>query len=335
MPTLYVVEQGARLAIERQRLVVSSASGDQMAQVPLAHTTAVVLFGNACLTTPAMKRLLRAGIDVIFLTRRGRYVGRLVGPLSRYGLLRQRQYEGARQAAFCLPIAQAIIRAKCLNMRTLLMRYQRNTAHPDLAAAIERLGRLADRAPYAPTHRTLRGIEGSGSATYFGVLPHLFKRHWPFQRRMRRPPPDPVNVLLSLGYTLLTRELEAAVALVGLDPYIGVMHSTEYGRPSLALDLVEEFRAIVVDSVVLRCLNNDLITPEDFTPGQDPARPVILSDEGTRRLLRAFEDRVQTTIRHPVTGEQMTYRRAFEIQTRLLARCFLDGEPVYRPFLVR
>ncbi|MBN1964764.1 MAG: CRISPR-associated endonuclease Cas1, partial [Anaerolineae bacterium] len=133
MPSLYVVEQGSMLTVEQRRLLVTGVSGRRIAQVPLAHTSAVILFGNVCLSTPAMKRLLRAGIDVIFLTRRGRYVGRLVGPLTRFGLLRQRQYEGACDAAFCLPIAQAIIRAKCLNMRTLLMRYQRAAPHPDLA----------------------------------------------------------------------------------------------------------------------------------------------------------------------------------------------------------
>ncbi|MBP8972439.1 MAG: CRISPR-associated endonuclease Cas1 [Anaerolineae bacterium] len=155
------------------------------------------------------------------------------------------------------------------------------------------------------------------------------------QAAHRAAPPDPVNVLLSFGYTLLTRELEASVSLVGLDPYLGLLHVTEYGRPSLALDLMEEFRAIVVDSVVLRCLNNDLITPADFSPGTTPDRPVLLSDNGKRHLIRTFEERVETTIRHPVTQEQMTYRRAFEIQTRLLARCLREGQPDYQPFRVR
>lgn len=335
MPPLYVVEQGARLSIDQRRLRVHAPDGDLLAQVPLAHTTAVIVFGNASITTPAMKRLMQAGIDVVFLTRGGDYQGRLVGPLSKFGLLRHHQYERVREPAFSLAIAQAIVRAKCLNMRTLLQRYQREAHLDALSNSIERLGNLAERALRTTRVSALRGVEGSASAAYFSVFRYLFKRDWPFDKRMRRPPPDPVNVLLSFGYTLLTREIEASVSLVGLDPYLGMLHSTAYGRPSLALDLAEEFRAIVIDSVVLRCLNNDLVTPDDFTPGESADRPVVLSDGGKRRFIQAFEQRLSTTIQHPNTGEQMTYRRAFEVQTRLLARCFRDGEPTYRPFLVR
>jgi len=334
MPPLYIVDQGARLRIEGRRLIAEK-EGQRIVQVPLAHTNAVILFGNISLTTPAMKRLMSSGIDVIFLTREGRYEGRLVGPLSKFGLLRQRQYERMGDAGFGLRVAQTIVHAKCLNARTLLLRYNRDLGRGDIATSAERLGWLAERALRTTRLNALRGVEGSASAAYFSVFRHLFKRDWPFEGRQRRPPPDPVNVLLSFGYTLLTRELEASVSLVGLDPYLGLLHVTEYGRPSLALDLMEEFRAIVVDSVVLRCLNNDLITPADFSPGTTPDRPVLLSDNGKRHLIRTFEERVETTIRHPVTQEQMTYRRAFEIQTRLLARCLREGTPDYQPFRVR
>jgi len=334
MPPLYIVEQGARLSIEQRRLIVEK-SGELIVKAPLAHTNAVILFGNVTLTTPALKRLMQTGIDVIFLTQTGSYEGRLVGPLSKFGLLRQQQYNRLRDTAFRLSVAQTIVRAKCLNMRTLLMRYNRDLGRDDIAASVERLAWLADRAQRTTRLNALLGVEGSGSAAYFSVFRQLFKRDWPFEKRLRRPPPDPVNVLLSFGYTLLTRELEASVALVGLDPYLGVLHTAEYGRPSLALDLAEEFRAIVVDSVVLRCLNNDLVTPDDFSPGTTPDRPVILSDNGKRRFIQAFEERIETAIRHPVTQESMTYRRAFEIQTRLLARCFRTGQPDYPPFLVR
>ncbi len=334
MPPLYIVEQGAKLSIERRRLLVRK-SGELIARVPLAHINAVIIFGNVSLTTPAIKRLMRAGIDVVFLTRHGRYEGRLVGPLTRFGQLRQAQYDVLHDTAFKLAVAQVIVRGKCLNMRTMLQRYQRQQPHPDLAASIERLGWLADRVLRTTRLNALLGVEGSAAAAYFSVFRRLFKRDWPFEKRRRRPPPDPVNVLLSFGYTLLTRCLEASVSLVGLDPYLGVLHTPSYGRPSLALDLVEEFRSIVVDSVVLRCLNNDLVAPADFTPGDTPQRPIVLSEGGKRRFIQAFEQRLETSIQHPVTGENMTYRRAFEIQTRLLARCFRDRQPTYQPFRVR
>jgi len=334
MPPLYVVEQGAKLSIEQRRLLVRK-SGEVVAKVPLAHTNAVVIFGNATITTPAMKRLMSSGIDVVFLSKYGRYQGRLVGPLSKFGLLRQHQYALMHDEPFKLTIAQGIVRAKCLNMRTLLQRYNRSLDHAAITQSIERLHWLSERAGRTTRLNALLGVEGQASAAYFSVFKQLFKHAWTFEKRRRRPPPDPVNVLLSFGYTLLTRELEASVALVGLDPYLGVMHTTQYGRPSLALDLVEEFRAVIVDSVVLRCLNTGLVMPADFTPGDQPDRPVVLSDDGRRRFIQAFEQRVSTTIQHPVTHESMTYRRVFEIQTRLLARCFRDQTPAYQPFLVR
>lgn len=332
MPPIYIVEQGAKLSIEQRRLLVQK-DGECITKVPLAHTTAIVIFGNVSITTPAMKRLMQQGIDVVFLTTTGKYEGRLVGPLTKFGLLRQRQYERVHDAAFNLALSQTIVRGKCLNMRTLLMRYNRTLHLAEIADVVDRLKWMADRAQRTTRLSALLGVEGSASAAYFGVFRRLFKRDWPFSQRIRRPPTDPVNVLLSFGYTLLAQDLEAMVALVGLDPFMGFMHSTEYGRPSLALDLMEEFRAIVVDSVVLRCLNNDLITPADFSPG-DSARPVVLSDAGKRRFIQAYEDRIATTICHPVTGETMTYRRVFEVQTRLLARCLRDGTPVYQPFRV-
>lgn len=334
MPPLYIVEQGARLALEQRQIVVTTPA-NAVIKRPLAHTSAVIIFGNATVTTPALKRLMRLGIDVIFLTAHGSYEGRLVGPLSKFGLLRQRQYEALRDPAFRLKLGQSIVRGKCLNLRTLLLRANRERPRPEIGASVERLGWLAERAQRTTRLNALLGVEGQASAAYFSVFRHLIKAGWTFERRLRRPPPDPVNVLLSFGYTLLTRELEASVALVGLDPYLGCLHATEYGRPSLALDLMEEFRAIVVDSAVLRCLNNDLLTPDDFAPGESPERPVVLSDAGKRRFLQAFEDRVTTTIEHPVTGETLTYRRVFELQTRLMARCFRDETAAYQPFRVR
>ena len=334
MPPLYIVEKGTRLSSEQRNIVITTPTGAKTKR-PLAHTSAVIIFGNASVTTPALKRLMRLGIDVVFLTINGRYAGRLVGPLSKFGLLRQRQYETLRDPAFRLQIAQAIVRAKCLNLRTVLLRANRDRLHPAIGASIERLGWLAERALRTTRVNALLGVEGQASAAYFSVFRHLLQPEWTFERRMRRPPPDPVNVLLSFGYTLLARELEASVSLVGLDPYLGCLHTTEYGRPSLALDLMEEFRAIIVDSVVLRCVNNDLLKPDDFAPGKTPDRPILLGDAGKRRFLQAFEDRVMTTIQHPITGETLTYRRVFELQTRLLARCIRDQTPDYLPFRVR
>jgi CRISPR-associated protein Cas1 len=203
-----------------------------------------------------------------------------------------------------------------------------NTATARLAEVIEQVDRVR-------AIKSLLGSEGIGAAIYFQVFKHLFKDgRWRFDKRVRRPPTDPVNVLLSFGYTMLTHNLVAAVERVGLDPYLGCLHADSYNRPSLALDLVEEFRCIVVDSVTLRCLNGNLITPENFSRQDDPHRPILLDEAGRSCFIRAFEARLVRTFTHPVTREKVTYRRCFDLQAREMARAFQSGTP-YRPFTVR
>ena len=333
MPPVYVVEQGARLGVRKRRLIVSKR-GDTLAAVPLVKVSEVVLFGNVALTTPAVKEMLRRGIDVVFLTRDGRYCGRLVGPPTRFGSLRRWQYRRVAEADYCLRTGQAIVTAKLRNCRTLLMRYNRTLCDDRLYRAIESLERLIARVERTANLNSLMGVEGQGAAIYFGVFKRLFKDEWPFERRVRRPPTDPLNVLLSFGYTLLTNVVESAVNLVGLDPYLGLLHTTEYGRPSLALDLVEEFRHIVVDSIVLRVCNERLITAGNFTKQDDPDRPVLLDADGCKRFLREWETRLNLQFKHPLTQERVTYRRCFELQVREMARALQSGD-IYRPFTVR
>ncbi len=334
MPPLYIVEQGAKLTVNGRRLVVEK-DDEKLLQVPFAHTSSVILFGNIAITTPAMKRLMDASIDVIFLSQGGDYQGRLVGPLSKFGQLRQDQYELLRDGAFRLSAAQRIVAGKCQNMRTLLQRYNGDLQLAALTEVIASLKRFIERTGRTTQLSALLGVEGAASSAYFRGFRLLLKHGWRFEERNRRPPKDPVNVLLSFGYTLLTRDLEGMIGLVGLDPYLGVLHTTEYGRPSLALDLVEEFRAIIVDLVVLWCLNSQQITSDEFRVGAAGERPILMSDSAKRKFIAAYEQRLALTITHPVTGEKMIYRRAFEIQTRFMARCFREKNPGYTPFVVR
>lgn len=334
MALVYLVEQGAKVSLEQRRLIVEK-DDVLICKVPFAHARALVIFGTVTLTTPVMKRLMSEGIDVIFLSVHGDYEGRLVGPLSGFGSLRQTQYQMLTDEAYRLAIAQQIVRGKCLNMRTFLMRYNRERHEPAIDVIIDRLAQMADKCQRTTKLSGLMGVEGASSAMYFSVLRLLLKHIWGFEKRQRRPPTDPVNVLLSFGYTLLAREMEASVSLVGLDPYIGALHTVEYGRPSLALDLIEEFRAITVDSVVLRCLNNHLISLKDFTMSDDPKRPVVLSDAGKRIFIKEWETRMNTEITHVITREKMIYRRVFEMQARLFARCLREKHTDYPSFLVR
>ncbi|MCS7259671.1 MAG: CRISPR-associated endonuclease Cas1 [Anaerolineae bacterium] len=334
MPPLYVVEQGAKIQKESRRLVVTK--DEQVLQsVPLIKVEQVLIFGNVAITTPALVYLMHQGIDVIFCDQHGHYRGRVVGEMSGHSELRRWQYRRVDDPNFAVSTARAIVHAKLHNTRTLLLRYQREHPHPELQRAIERLGELLQQSERARSLNSLRGVEGAGAAAYFGVFRHLLRDPvWEFSGRMRRPPGDPVNVLLSFGYTLLVRYLESAVAAVGLDPYLGCLHGDAHKRPSLALDIAEEFRCVVVDSVVLRCVNSGLIRPENFSRQDDPARPVLLDEAGRNVFIREFEARLATTFTHPLANERVTYRRCFELQAREMARAMQSGTS-YRPFMVR
>ena len=181
---------------------------------------------------------------------------------------------------------------------------------------------------------SLLGCEGAGSAAYFHVFDRLIKCDWEhgFSKRARRPPTDPVNAMLSYGYTILTGQVASALAAVGFDPYIGYLHSSRYGKPALALDLMEEFRPLIVDSVVLNLLNNRQLEAKDFVSELNSYR---MTDTTKRLFLEKFEDRMQEVISHPVFEYKVTYRRCIELQARLLAK-YLTGEvPQYTPFVVR
>lgn len=337
MPPLYISTQGARLAYQSRRLIVEK-EGQTIIAVPAAHVSEVVLLGNVSLTPPALSYLLGQGIAVVFLTVDGQYKGRLIGPERGNGLLRLRQYERVSQSQWALEVARALVVAKLHNMRTLLRRYARRTDRPEregLSTAADRLTDLIGRVERIQSLNSLNGVEGRGTAVYFSVFRHLITvPGWTFERRARRPPPDPVNALLSLGYTLLTHRMESAVWAVGLDPYLGFLHQGAYNRPSLALDLIEPFRPILVDSLVLRCLNDSLLRPEHFTEEPEGPYPVRLGEEGRARFLREWEGRLNLELTHPRTGERMTYRRCLEVEVRQLAHALQSGEP-FRPFRVR
>lgn len=333
MPALYVSQHGDVLRHRQKRLVVER-QGNEVASVPVAHVDRVVLLGNASITTPTSKFLLYHGVDVVFLAENGAYCGRLTGPFARDGELRRRQYAASLHPELALQIAKDCVAGKLRNMRTQLMRHRREHGQMSLDSAIEQLERMTQHIEQATHKNSLLGYEGSASAVYFRAFPSMLKHEWGFAKRVRQPPTDPVNVLLSFAYTLLFKQIEAAVQVVGLDPYIGFLHEPLHGRASLALDLMEEFRPIVADSVVLQCLNAELITKADFTPGSQASRPLVLSQGGVQRLVSTFEDRIASEIQHPVSGEKNSYRRCFELQAYVMAQAVRHGKP-YLPLLTR
>jgi len=331
MPPLYVVQQNAKLRIHNRRLQVELDEGGHtqvLASIPLAQVSQVVIFGNVGLTTPAIDALLAQNTEVVFLTQRGDFRGRLVGSLTPHVPLRRAQYERLGQPQFVLAMAKAFVEAKLSHQRTLLLRHNRQRGDAGIAAAVAQIEQALESLPRRTALSALLGLEGSATAAYFSGLRRLLDPIWGFEDRNRRPPRDAVNVLLSFGYTLLTHLASSAVQTVGLDPYAGFLHEIAYNRPALGLDVMEEFRP-VVDGIVLWCCNSGQLTPADFTPG--PAeRPLILSEAGQRRFLRAFEERLDQKYTHPLRGVQFPLRQCLVEQARQIAECVLSGVPRYQ-----
>ena len=269
---LYVDEQGCILKKTGERLLVVK-EGETIRDIPLIHLGQVVLCGNISVTTPVMQTLLNAGIPVVYLSAYGRYQGVLMPQISRNSLLRVAQHRVADDPEQCLALAKAFVHGKISNMRMMLQRRKwRGKTETESEAArielsIEGMRKMRGRVPRAESLSELLGFEGNASADYFRSFSSMLNAEmgFGFEHRTRRPPKDPTNALLSFAYSLLTADVISAIQIVGLDPYVGFFHQQTYGRPCLALDLMEEFRPIIADSVVVTLINNRQITPDDFT----------------------------------------------------------------------
>lgn len=338
MATVYVREQGAVVRKRGERLAITK-SGDTLEEVLMIHVDQLVVVGNVQLTTPAVAQLLKHNVDVVFLTRYYKFRGRLVQTGSRFAQLRHTQLQKMSHAPACLAIARAVVIGKLTNQRTVLQRQAATMvdgeARRQIRAAISGIGRMIEAAPKADTVDVLRGYEGKAGADYFGAFRVLFPQELGFKGRAYHPPPDPANALLSFGYALLLKDLTAAVQLVGLDPYLGFFHAIDYGRPSLVLDVMEEFRPIIVDPMVLEIVNRRMLTKDDFTWTGNSKRPVRLSDAGCEVVLREYEKRIHAEVYHPLVEQNTTYRRCFELQVRQLARVVLGKTAEYQPMTIR
>lgn len=359
MRSLYVAEQGARLQKSGQRIEVwledarmESVRADELAQC--------VVIGNVGLTTQAVRALLAAGTDVVFLTSGGTFIGRLSCGLSKNVFLRRSQYRRLDDPGQALALARTVVEGKIENQRRLLLRYQRRQPRKRVATACARLRHIVRRAGEAGDGDTLRGIEGAAAREYFAAFGALITAAGiAFEKRLRRPPPDPVNVLLSFGYSLLGNLVQAAVETAGLDPYFGALHEPRYGRPSLVLDLMEEFRPVVVDSAVLRAINTRAVTARDFEPatreeddierlwerqeferaenrGEEatpPERPIRFKRPGVRRWLAVWERRLEQRVHYPPRNLRLSLREVVRAQVLRLAAMLRD-EGDYLPYLM-
>ncbi len=332
MATLYVTEQGAHIEKEYRRILVTK-DDEVLLRVPLSRVSDVVLVGHIGATTPALLALLDASVGLAFVNQTGALRGRLVPALPKNIPLRHQQYARTQDKAFCLEVARAIVGGKLRNQRTLARRLCRSRTGLD-RSPIERISQAIKELKTAGDLNSLRGLEGAGAQAYFQVFRRaLPPEEWGFEKRVRRPPGDPLNALLSLGYTLLSHSLMSAIEVVGLDPYDGFFHADKYGRPALALDLVEEFRSVIVDSVVLTVVNKRILSPDDFQPGAKGG--FFLKQKGLKKFLTQYTARLQTEVFHPLAGRPLTYQKCFEAQAWQMRKLIEDQRDSYRPFLAK
>ena len=329
MGTLYITEQGAVISRTGERLVIRKGQ-TVLQELPAVQVDQIVILGNASLTAPIVPFLLDKGIDVAYLSSRGAYRGRLQPQWTKDATLREAQYRRARNERFCLGVARQIVTGKIRNMSAFCRRQRRfEAADRQRLASMEN---LIPRVAEATTREQIMGYEGTASATYFGLFRAFLQANLGFRRRQAHPPTDPINALLSLGYTLLYNHLYAAINVVGLDPYQGFFHQLKRGHAALASDLVEEWRAIIVDSVVLTVINRREIQREDF---QSTPQGLRLTKDALSRFVHRYDERVSEEIFAPTIQGRTSYRRCFELQVRHLARVLTGEETTYQPFTTR
>lgn len=329
---VYVQEQGAAVG-KRGDVLEVRQRGEVIATARLGDCSHLALLGNVQISAQTLYALSVRGIPVCHFSAGGWFHSMTAGLPGKNIDLRRQQYAASGDPVQALALARSLVGGKIRNHRTLLRRN-----HPDLPPTVrDELLRLAEAAEHAATMATLLGLEGAAARLYFrhfgallqpGRLPGLFD----FDGRNRRPPRDPVNALLSFVYALLVKELTVAALAIGLDPYMGFFHQPHFGRPALALDLAEEFRPLVGDSVVLGLVNNGEMALGDFA-----LSPVAcaLNAAGRKKVIEAFERRLESDIRHPLFGYTVSYRRILAIQARLLARALTNEIPAYVPFRTR
>ena len=329
---LYVQQPGARVGKHGDCLKVMDHD-EVLAEARLVEISHLVLFGAVQVSTQVVQELCRREIPISYLSSGGWFYGITTSLMHKNVELRRRQYAAATNPSFCLGLAARLVQAKILNCRTILQR--NHSAAPE--TVLQDLKRDYVHAAQAQSLEELLGIEGTAARRYFSEFRGMLKTDgvspdFDFDGRNRRPPKDPVNALLSLAYAMLAREWTVTLHAVGLDPYLGFYHQPRYGRPALALDVMEEFRPLIADSVVLTAINNGEVRSEDFIRRMGS---VALTPEGRRRFIETYERRMGQEITHPVFGYQVSYRRILEVQARLLGR-YLCGEiPEYPSFTTR
>jgi len=330
---LYVQGQGHSVGLKGDVLEIRDRKS-VINQVRLREVSQVSLFGSVQLSAQALRELAARDVTILHLSYGGWLVAVTTPPPHKNIELRRRQFQAAANQKLCLYLARAFVSGKIRNSRTLLRRNARDLKDN----VVHRLADYRRKAERAESLNELLGMEGMAARDYFANFTAMLKASdvakttFDFEGRNRRPPRDPINALLSFLYSMLAKDMTVTLIRTGFDPYLGFFHQPRYGRPALALDLIEEFRPLIADSVVIGMINNGEIRPTDFI---SRAGSVALKSDGRKRLLEAYERRLDTEVTHPRFGYSISYRRVFEVQARLLGRFLLGEIPGYEPFCTR
>lgn len=332
--SLYVGHQGSGVRVDRGRIVVHRGD-EELLSVPSGHVARIVLFGSVGLSAGARSWALANGADVVLVSRRGSYLGSLVSASGPDAGLRRRQYRLTEDADWTCAMGRAAAFGKLSNLRALLLRYIEPETADEVAPAAEQIDLYRGQLERATSAAEIMGVEGIASRRYWEAIGALVPPELGFDGRERRPPDDVMNAALGYGYAILCGEAVAAIAATGLDPAAGFLHADAPNRMSLALDLMEEFRPVIVDTVVLELVRRGAITLESGRADERRAGGVLLTEKARKLLVGRIEDRLLRVFRHVPSDQRTSHRRAIQLQAAQVAAAVRSGEPVYEPVLWR
>jgi len=326
MRTLYLQEQGCTLRKEDERFIVEK-DDKILLEVQAIKVEQIVIFGNSMMTTPTIAYCL--------LSSRGNFYGQLESFSCDNVLLQKEQFLKAADGVFSLNLAKTFVCGKIKNCRVLIQRRTRKDSSLEHEKSEAKLAEMLKKIPDAQTLEELNGYEGASASVYFAVYRQLFKYDMGFSKRVRRPPTDPINSLLSFGYTMLFQNAYSMVRTKGLNPHVGFIHQMHPGHPALVSDLIEEFRAPVVDSLVLYLINSKILTQSDFFTSKEKGEMCLMTKDARKKFLKHFEDKMRTEVRHPATNYTVSYRKCIDLQARQMAQLISGNISEYTPFEIR
>lgn len=322
MQTIYVTDNGLQLKRKSNRILLKK-DGKTMEEIPILDLKRILIFGNNQLSTELMRHLAGKGIEVAFLSSHGGFKFRIVPETSKNIYLRMAQHKCFDDRDFRLRFSKAVVEAKLKNQRSLLLRFQRNRRDADLEGSIGALQACARQVPEKTTVAEVMGVEGMGSKSYFQAFGRLLLGGFQFTGREYYPAPDPVNAMLSFGYMLLFNEMCSLLEACGFDVFLGFLHSTRYGRASLASDMVEELRSPVIDRLVLYLINKGVIKPTQFTAAAEK-KGIRMDDPARSAFLANYEKFLTAEFQEPKSGKRMNYRDIIKGRVMQLEKALLN-----------